>query len=272
MEHNKLFFQAYKTNAQGNFDHGSDNSLNKFMNYAPHEDFGVEPFCKILLFNQFGLLQLIKFFFVSKKPNKQQHTHCLASMKTIILLDMDDVIADFNGTLYMQALAQWQTTQGTIVRAYNSDAPSTLIKYREMWDYYYLKPQHPFSLILKQLVRAQNFYLSLAPCSCFIGASNNSVESLIKFCNGTKKPLATRVVQGGDLQRHVVEFELFICTSPSSKNLYSFSEKAQWIEQKLSKEWLKNTIMTKHKAMVKGDYIVDDKLHLFATYNHRFNL
>jgi 5'-nucleotidase len=52
--------------------------------------------------------------------------------------------------------------------------------------------------------------------------------------------------------------ELFICSTPTRANT-SWSEKADWVEMNLGKEWVKKLILTRDKTVVAGDYLIDDK-------------
>lgn len=51
--------------------------------------------------------------------------------------------------------------------------------------------------------------------------------------------------------------EVFICTAPY--RAISWSEKAEWVEFHLGKEWLRRLIMTKDKTLIFGTYLIDDK-------------
>lgn len=54
-------------------------------------------------------------------------------------------------------------------------------------------------------------------------------------------------------------FRVFICTSPLLNSKYCAQEKLDWISKHLGPEWLKRTILTENKAMIRGDLLIDDK-------------
>lgn len=58
---------------------------------------------------------------------------------------------------------------------------------------------------------------------------------------------------------------LFICSSPTS-NSSSYSEKADWVEMHLGREWVKRLILTKDKTIVHGDYLIDDNPVIKGVY------
>lgn len=52
--------------------------------------------------------------------------------------------------------------------------------------------------------------------------------------------------------------EVFICSSPLTRNKYSFTEKFEWILENLGQEWRKRLILTSDKTRVSGDILIDD--------------
>lgn len=55
--------------------------------------------------------------------------------------------------------------------------------------------------------------------------------------------------------------KVFICTAPELryKEQLCWTEKAQWVEEHLGKEWLERLIITRDKTVVFGDILFDDK-------------
>lgn len=51
---------------------------------------------------------------------------------------------------------------------------------------------------------------------------------------------------------------VFILTSPSLKNPHCYSEKRLWVEEHLGMEIVGRLIITPHKDLNKGDYLIDD--------------
>jgi 5'-nucleotidase len=53
--------------------------------------------------------------------------------------------------------------------------------------------------------------------------------------------------------------DVFICTSPLSQYQNCVLEKYEWVEEHLGTEFTKRVILTRDKALVRGDILVDDK-------------
>lgn len=54
------------------------------------------------------------------------------------------------------------------------------------------------------------------------------------------------------------ETAVFILTAPSIKNPHCYSEKRQWVERHLGMAVVQNLIITPHKHLNRGDYLIDD--------------
>ncbi len=52
--------------------------------------------------------------------------------------------------------------------------------------------------------------------------------------------------------------EVFILTAPSIKNPHSYSEKRLWVENHLGMEVVERLIISPHKGLNRGDYLIDD--------------
>ena len=59
------------------------------------------------------------------------------------------------------------------------------------------------------------------------------------------------------LQKH---FDVWILTRPSTKNLNCYTEKAKWIFDHLGQDIVDKLILCPDKALLKGDYLIDDKI------------
>lgn len=55
-------------------------------------------------------------------------------------------------------------------------------------------------------------------------------------------------------------YKIYILTRPSVINSISYSEKRMWIEKYFDYDMCKNLILCYDKTMVKGDYLIDDKI------------
>ena len=58
---------------------------------------------------------------------------------------------------------------------------------------------------------------------------------------------------------------VFFCTAPSEP--CSWTEKVEWINHYLGKEWTRRMVITKDKTVVHGDYLIDDKPLIEGVYS-----
>lgn len=52
--------------------------------------------------------------------------------------------------------------------------------------------------------------------------------------------------------------EVFICTSPQTRNEHCMQGKLSFIKKHLAGDWLRKTIITKDKTLVQADFLIDD--------------
>ena len=55
-------------------------------------------------------------------------------------------------------------------------------------------------------------------------------------------------------------FDPYILTAPSTRNPFSYKEKRVWIESYFGYEFCKKLIICSNKALLKGDYLIDDNI------------
>lgn len=60
-------------------------------------------------------------------------------------------------------------------------------------------------------------------------------------------------------------YDMWILTRPSVKNVNCYTEKAQWLLDHIGGDILNRTIMSCDKSLVKGDYLIDDQLEYGQT-------
>ena len=53
--------------------------------------------------------------------------------------------------------------------------------------------------------------------------------------------------------------DLYILSAPSTRNPHSYTEKRLWIEQHFDYDLVKRLILSPHKGLLKGDYLIDDR-------------
>jgi FMN phosphatase YigB (HAD superfamily) len=56
------------------------------------------------------------------------------------------------------------------------------------------------------------------------------------------------------------KYDVWILTKPSTKNLNCYTEKAKWIYDHLGQDIVDKLIICPDKALIKGDYLIDDKI------------
>ncbi len=136
-----------------------------------------------------------------------------------ILVDMDGVIADFEGKF----LEDWRKTY--------PDRHYIPVEERVT---FYVTDQYPFEIrnLVESIYHSPGFYRSLAP----IPGALDALRELRKLGQ-----------------------EVFICTSPLSNYENCILEKYQWVEHYLGREWVQRVILTKDKTIISGDILVDDR-------------
>lgn len=136
-----------------------------------------------------------------------------------ILIDMDGVIADFDG----EFIKRWRERH-----------PDKFYIPLEERTAFYVKDQYPEELkpLVAEILLEPGFFREMMPM------------------NGAKDAL---------LEMELMGHELFICTSPLSTYKNCVLEKFEWVDQFLGPEWVKRIVLTKDKTIVKADVIIDDK-------------
>ncbi len=98
---------------------------------------------------------------------------------------------------------------------------------------FYLRDNYPaeYRPLLEEIYYEPGFYKALPP----VKGSISALEELVK------------------------KNEVFICTSSLLKNPACIKDKLEWVEKHLGSSWVKKTIITKDKTIVRGDFLIDDK-------------
>ena len=137
----------------------------------------------------------------------------------IILIDLDGVVADFD--------------RGVIEKIKKDYPEIKIIEPRnKMILNFYKERDNKTYKIIEKIINSKGFIKNLKPI------------------DGSKEALKYLLDKG---------YDVFICSSPLSKNKHSFSEKFVWILENLGEEWRKRLIITKDKTLIKGDILIDDK-------------
>jgi 5'-nucleotidase len=136
----------------------------------------------------------------------------------VILLDMDDVLADFEGKF----LERW--------RERHPDLPFIP---RDQRNIFKLERQYPAEHLdkVRAVIREPGFFLALDP----IPGGLEAVREMVA-------------------QHH----EVFFCTAPITDCPTCPTEKFQWIVKHLGQAFVRRIILTSDKTLVRGDLLVDD--------------
>ncbi len=72
--------------------------------------------------------------------------------------------------------------------------------------------------------------------------------------------------------RTVAEYEVYILTAPSVRNVHSYTEKRIWIEKYFDLEFCKKLIICSNKGLLRGDFLIDDYVSGKGQENFEGNL
>lgn len=141
-----------------------------------------------------------------------------------ILIDMDQVIADF---------------EGGFLRQYRLDYPNDPWIPLEERNTFYLTEQYSkafsedVAVKTRSIYNKQGFIRGLRP----INGAVDAVKTISSLDNTV----------------------IFFCSSSLSRSPCSASEKNEWIMEHFGKRWADKLILTRDKTMIIGDILIDDK-------------
>ena len=81
-------------------------------------------------------------------------------------------------------------------------------------------------------------------------------QSLYGFFS--KLPEIEGAIESLNFLRKCEEFDVYILTAPSVWNPLCYTEKRIWVEEHLGMEMVNKLIISPHKGLNKGDYLIDD--------------
>jgi len=137
----------------------------------------------------------------------------------IVLIDMDDVLADFDGEIY----SRWKKLY-----------PDKYVVPPEERKCFYLYDEMPPES--KDLLRG-------------INTTKGFIRNLPEI-PGSIKAFNEIASLGHDI---------FICTAPLVRYENCVLEKYQWVEEHLGMQWTEKMILTRDKTLIQGDILIDDK-------------
>ncbi len=137
----------------------------------------------------------------------------------IILVDMDDVLADFDGGF----LLKWREKYPDEFFIPMSDRQK-----------FYMRDEYPPELLDKmtELFTQKGFVANLP-----------LIEGGVEAINKIKD------------KGH----EVFICTSPMRQYQNCVAEKYEWVEKNLGFDWTTRIVLSRDKTLVQGNILIDDK-------------
>ncbi|XP_061191131.1 5'(3')-deoxyribonucleotidase, mitochondrial-like [Saccostrea echinata] len=150
----------------------------------------------------------------------------LAQKKLLVLVDLDGVMADFEGHF----LTKWKQKY--------PDEPFVALEDRRT---FYLADQYEtlkegLKPMVKSVYESKGFFRDLPPIA---GA-----------CSAVKE------------MNEMDGVEVFICSSPLFFYKYSAKEKFAWVEHYLGKNWINKIILTRDKTIVSGHVLIDDNVKI----------
>ena len=151
----------------------------------------------------------------------------LLTLKMIVLVDIDNTIAHFDGMFLERFKSKYPDQQ--------------FIKLEDRRSFYPVEDYHKLLGIdkkeLKQIYESKGFFSNL---------------SLI---DGAKEALNEMKMEG---------LKVFLCTSPIGMYENCVLEKFKWVENNLGIEWVDNIILTNDKTLIKGNVLIDDKPNILG--------
>ena len=157
-----------------------------------------------------------RFLFGAARPTRGG---CAIILLMIILIDMDEVISDFEGGLR---------------DIWEQKYPHTPLFKGGVRDTFYIgsgDDQGRSELVFK-IIHSEGFFESLKP----IQGAKEAIDEM-----------------------HALGHYVFIVTSPGVSYPNAASEKYRWIEKHFGQYMLERLIITPAKQMVKGDFLIDDR-------------
>lgn len=136
-----------------------------------------------------------------------------------ILVDMDDVLADFDA----EFLKRWRARH-----------PEKMYVPLEERKTFYVKESYPQDLqpLVSEIYLEPGFFREMMPVKGGVDAVKTMQQ---------------------------MGLEIFFCTSPLYVYKNCVLEKYEWVDHHFGSEWVNRIVLTRDKTLVKGDILIDDK-------------
>ncbi|XP_046583486.1 5'(3')-deoxyribonucleotidase, cytosolic type-like [Haliotis rubra] len=176
--------------------------------------------------NNWFCLSFVKGIIVMARRNFKGHSQTVGPARLKVLLDLDQVLADF---------------EGYFLQRYKERFPDLPFIEEKDRNTFYLRDQYAklrsdLPDRVREIYMEEYFFLSLPEIQGSIAAAKAMAD--------------------------MEDVDVFICTSPLTSYRYCLSEKFQWVEDHLGADWVDRTIIAKDKTMIYGHILIDDRPHI----------
>lgn len=164
------------------------------------------------------------------KTPKFQKNNQQVDRKIRVLVDMDGVIADFEKSL---------------IQIYQNECPNLPVLpcylrrglfIDKQYDEYFFQDWPEAGEKLRTIMKREHFFKNLPP----IPEAVNKIHCLLDNPG----------------------YDVSICTSPLTHNVFCTSEKLEWLDKFFGNRFHRKVIMTNDKTLVNADFLLDDKEHI----------
>ena len=104
----------------------------------------------------------------------------------------------------------------------------------------------------------------------FVNGLKNQEKNAYTIVNEYKQPGSRvfshlEVIKGAKEALDLMDklgYNVFLVSSPTIANSYSFKDKCDWVKNHLGDTWAHRLILSKDKTLIRGDILIDDKVEI----------